>query len=162
MNDPKFRIWDKKNQKMIYVNSCKYSIIFYPKSGWELFEIPMGKSLIGVNLPSGREINFKKTELADLLGKYLLCSFDGELMQSLNLKDKDKKEIFVGDIRKGKYGYIWQILEPDFHEGPYCYRAKALRPGGKTYEFDESLLDTEYIGNIYENPDLILQGKVKA
>ena len=92
----------------------------------------------------------------------IMTGHEMEVMQSLNLQDNHGKEFYVGDIRKGKYGYLWQILEPGFHEGPYCYRAKVLKPGGKTYPFDDSFLDTKYIGNIYENPDLILQGKAKG
>ena len=64
---------------------------------------------------------------------------DFVLMQYTGLKDKNGKEIYEGDVLKGRYnGAV------EWSTSSVCY-------GGWTDFWKES----EIIGNIYENPDLI-------
>ena len=68
-------------------------------------------------------------------------------MQYTWLKDKNGKEIYEGDIVKGGWNYIWEVIyDEDFLQ----FRFKNDR------ELDYyGLNKLEIIWNIYENPDLL-------
>ena len=121
---PKFRAWDKELQTMLDV-----SLIDFKK-----------RVLVGEHWKFG-ETNF--------------MSFDEiELMQSTGLKDKNGKEVFIGDIIKCTRGCLHEVyLEKEyggtFIGGMPAVYLKGLREG---YAWTE---DEEIIGNIYENPELL-------
>lgn len=69
-------------------------------------------------------------------------------LQYTGLKDKNGKEIYSGHILKYKCNCKWEIsevpLDPiDWH---------------LIFSFGNTRVDTEIIGNIYENPELITEG----
>lgn len=82
--------------------------------------------------------------------------YDVELMQYTGLKDKNNKEIYEGDILFESFGEkYYKVI---FENGSF----KAEVEGDfEEYSFD--LIDVvaqgyEVVGNIYENPELIIGG----
>ena len=76
------------------------------------------------------------------------------LMQSTGLKDKNDKEVFVGDIIKCTRGCLHEIYIEKEYGGTYiggmpAIYLKDLREGYAWTEHEE------IIGNIYENPELL-------
>lgn len=69
------------------------------------------------------------------------------LMQYTGLKDKDGKEIFEGDIVHSEVGFSGQVI---FHHGCFGIKGGA---GISMLWMNEPLT---VIGNIYENPDLLV------
>ena len=120
---PKFRVWDKELKTMLDV-----SLIDFKKG-----------VLVGEHWEFG-ETNF--------------MSFDEiELMQSTELKDKNGKEVFVGDIIKCTRGCLHEVYLEKEYGGTYiggmpAIYLKGLRVGYAWTEHEE------IIGNIYENPEL--------
>ena len=77
-----------------------------------------------------------------------------ELMQSTGLKDKDGKEVFVGDIIKCTRGCLHEVYIEKEYGGTYfggmpAVYLKDLREGYAWTEHEE------IIGNIWEDGDLI-------
>lgn len=77
-----------------------------------------------------------------------------ELMQSTGLKDKNGKEVFVGDIIKCTRGcphevYLEKEYGGTFVGGMPAIYLKGIREG---YAWTGA---EEIMGNIYENPDLL-------
>lgn len=79
---------------------------------------------------------------------------DAILMQSTGLKDKNGKEVFVGDIIKCTRGCLHEVYIEKEYGGTYfggmpAVYLKDLREGYAWTEHEE------IIGNIYENPELL-------
>lgn len=121
---PKFRAWDKELQTMLDV-----SLIDFKKG-----------VLVGEHWKFG-ETNF--------------INFDEvELMQSTGLKDKNGKEVFVGDIIKCTRGCPHEVYLVKEYGGTYiggmpAIYLKGIREGYAWTEHEEIL------GNVYENPELL-------
>ena len=120
----KFRAWDKETQTMLDV-----SLIDFKKS-----------VLIGEHWKFGETnfINFDKVEL----------------MKSTGLKDKNGKEVFVGDIIKCTRGCPHEVYLEKEYGGTYiggmpAIYLKGIRDGYAWTDHEEIL------GNIYENPELL-------
>ncbi len=76
------------------------------------------------------------------------------LMQSTGLKDKNGKDVFVGDIIKCTRGCLHEVYIEKEYGGTYfggmpAVYLKDLREGYAWTEHEE------IIGNIYENPELL-------
>lgn len=76
------------------------------------------------------------------------------IMQSTGLKDKNGKEVFVGDIIKCTRGCPHEVYLEKEYGGTYCggmpaVYLKGLREGYAWTEHEE------IIGNVYENPELL-------
>ena len=85
---------------------------------------------------------------------YMVSAEDLVLMQSTGLKDKNGKEIFVGDIIKCTRGCLHEVYIEKEYGGTYfggmpAVYLKDLREGYAWTEHEE------IIGNIYENPELL-------
>ena len=91
-------------------------------------------------------------------------SHDLELMQSTGYKDKNGVEIFEGDLVKvsvdNGFDYLFEelsIVKPSkFHSGLVC----SLKSHEAEYRIIHAeILGYEYevVGNIYENPELLVQ-----
>jgi len=80
---------------------------------------------------------------------------DAELMQFTGLKDKNGKEIYEGDLIKLD-SFMPPVMQICFIEGAFCI---ADRNGHYTadmhYVHHAGINQSEVIGNIYENKDLV-------
>lgn len=99
-------------------------------------------------------IDTKGVRLYDDFGEYWRNFRDVELMQSTGLKDKNGKEVFVGDIIKCTRGCLHEVYIEKEYGGTYiggmpAVYLKDLREGYAWTEHEE------IIGNIYENPELL-------
>ena len=79
---------------------------------------------------------------------------DAILMQSTGLKDKNGKEVFVGDIIKCTRGCLHEVYIEKEYGGTFIGGMPAvyLKGLGEGYAWTEH---EEIIGNIYENPELL-------
>lgn len=103
------------------------------------------------NVDSLGEIGLNDSVMND----YITVSPDEiELMQSTGLKDKNGKEVFVGDIIKCTRGCPHEVYLEKEYGGTYiggmpAIYLKGIREGYAWTEHEEVL------GNIYENPELL-------
>ena len=124
---PRYRAWDKHRQKM-FAND----------------ELIIWNGNVYAN-------DSKKLTCNNLKG----WSIDDEyLMQSTGLKDKNGKEVFVGDIIKCTRRCLHEVYIEKEYGGTYiggmpAVYLKGLREGYAWTEHEE------IIGNIYENPELL-------
>lgn len=103
-------------------------------------------------------IDTEGVRLYDDFGEYWRDFRDAKLMQSTGLKDKDGKEVFVGDIIKCTRGCLHEVYIEKEYGGTYfggmpAVYLKGLREGYAWTEHEE------IIGNIYENPELLEENK---
>ena len=131
MREYKFRAWDKKKRKMIYL-SPNDTILFQN-----------GKCSVW------KENQYDETE------ECFCCETFSDVIPMLCLgrKDKNKEELYEGDIvlydDKQKFEVIWM-------QDRYC-----LRELKHKYILDGIWWElTEKIGNIHENPELLKEGSV--
>ncbi|HEW7359061.1 TPA: hypothetical protein V0573_001139 [Streptococcus pneumoniae] len=76
------------------------------------------------------------------------------IMQSTGLKDKNGKEVFIGDIVKCTRGCLHEVYLEKEYGGTYIGGMPAVYLKG----FGDGYAWTEYeeiIGNVYENPELL-------
>lgn len=117
MREIKFRAWDEDRKKMLF----DFKLENYTSDG-ETFRL---------NAPSEK----RNGDYQSLI-----------LMQYTGLKDKSGREIFEGDIVRGRYGqWIPSDLEKVFEV--FWMNHGAWFPSGD--------FKCEIIGNIYENPELL-------
>lgn len=131
---PKFRVWVKIGKRMVFSDDIL-------AIDYENEEIVTQQIYFENGLPDDRDI-------------YCYNPDDIELMQSTGLKDKNGKEVFIGDIVKCTRGCLHEVyLEKEyggtFIGGMPSIYLKGLLSG---YAWTE---DEEIIGNIYENPELL-------
>lgn len=74
---------------------------------------------------------------------------DIEIMQFTGLKDKNGQEIYEGDVVKSVYGNGYIVFE---YIG---FAIKSIGSESIDFEFPSFYLNSEIIGNIYENPELL-------
>lgn len=76
------------------------------------------------------------------------------LMQSTGLRDKNGKEVFIGDIIKCPIGCLHEVYLEKEHGGRFIGGMPAVYLKGLSegYAWTE---DEEIIGNIYENPEIL-------
>ena len=131
---PKYRAWLKTEKRMIETD--------------DLLDIDYENEVVTTQqvyfengLPNDRDLdNFVFEEI--------------KLMQSTGLKDKNGKEVFVGDIIKCTRGCLHEVYIEKEYGGTYfggmpAVYLKDLREGYAWTEHEE------IIGNIYENPELL-------
>lgn len=160
INVIKFRAWDKERKKIFQV----FEIDFKNNQVW-----------CGITQDAGNILG--GCYAGDRLKIY--CSLDkAELMQCTGLKDKNGKEIYEGDIVRfedtGEEGYEYKegydfknaarvifdeeramFTLTDFVQDDCFVENDGLQEDG----FAKVLQDCEVIGNIYENPELLKNGK---
>lgn len=125
---PKFRAWLKKEKEMIDVDE-----IHWDRGKFEFI---------------GDGITFQR--LAN----------EVELMQSTGLKDKNGKEIFEGDIIKVTNENSWlEVVSYEKEKSMFVIEEINRNfkvPSSPLYDlFNTTIFESEIIGNIYENPELL-------
>ena len=125
MRKIKFRAWDKKDKEMYH--NIQKGIKFSDLSHYTFNEF--------LGFPEG-------------MGDY----HKYEVMQFTGLHDKNKKEIYEGDIVKGDWSVINDISigEVMFYGGAFRFK-----PAGQPLEFAHYRKECEVVGNIYENPEIL-------
>lgn len=127
---PKFRVWDKINNRFVRISD---------------FVIDTDGSI--------KEIG---TELLDFGNDPSFEYMD--LMQSTGIKDKNGAEIFVGDIVKLQAGHA-SFYTVEWHEkGMFIFRYIINKDQYYTFGEVNNFLnrpDYEILGNIYTNPELL-------
>lgn len=150
----KFRAWDTKYKVMI-----------------EGFAIYDNADHLGMSLSDAEQFYTPEQIEADSDhfcggdGDWIFIMGEFELLEFTGLTDKNGKEIYEGDIIRGKNGKLWVIEWKDYG---WCINnhliadPKAKFAGPETYGFaywmrlhPEGHCDVEIIGSLYENPELI-------
>ena len=126
---PKFRVWDKARNEMNY------------------------KVMVG-NCDTDDENWTCPTIWIEERQDWLHFDDYDSIMQSTGLKDKNGKEVFVGDIIKCTRGCLHEVYIEKEYGGTYiggmpAIYLKGLREGYAWTEHEE------IIGTIYENPELL-------
>lgn len=75
-----------------------------------------------------------------------------EIMQFTGLKDKNGREIFEGDVVRTKWGGLGAV---EFVDGSFHFMFENSHVKRQVNEHEANERETEVIGNIYENPDLL-------
>ena len=124
---PKFRAWQNELGRMMLVNT----MFFFAN---ELEELELNDSIMNDNIP--------------------VYPDEIKLMQSTGLKDKNGKEVFIGDIVKCTRGCSHEVYLEKEYGGTFIGGMPAIYLKGllSGYAWTE---DEEIIGNIYENPELL-------
>ncbi|VLA07719.1 phage protein [Streptococcus pneumoniae] len=131
---PKFRVWVKIGKRMVFSDDIL-------AIDYENKEIVTQQVYFENGLPDDRDI-------------YCYDFDDIELMQSTGLKDKNGKEVFIGDIVKCTRGCLHEVYLEKEYGGTYIGGMPAVYLKG----FGDGYAWTEYeeiIGNVYENPELL-------
>lgn len=131
---PRYRAWIKTEKRMFF--SDDILVIDYENE-----EIVTQQIYFENGLPDDRDI-------------YCYDFDEIELMQSTGLKDKNGKEVFIGDIVKCTRGCLHEVYLEKEYGGTFIGGMPAVYLKG----FGDGYAWTEYeeiIGNIYENPELL-------
>lgn len=131
---PKFRVWVKIGKRMVFSDDIL-------AIDYENKKIVTQQVYFESGLAVERDI-------------YCYDFDDIELMQSTGLKDKNEKEVFVGDIIKCTKGCPHEVYLEKEYGGTFIGGMPAVYLKG----FGDGYAWTEYeeiIGNIYENPELL-------
>ncbi|WP_262081200.1 YopX family protein [Streptococcus sp. Marseille-Q5619] len=131
---PRYRAWIKTEKRM-FLSDDILNIDYENK------EIVTQQVYFKNGLPDDRDIYCYKTD-------------EIELMQSTGLKDKNGKEVFVGDIIKCTRGCPHEVYLEKEYGGTFIGGMPAvyLKDLGEGYAWTEH---EEVIGNIYENPEFL-------
>jgi len=135
MREIKFRAWLKEEKKMVNVETMDFT-----------------------------DKSMQYLEKSEIINAYLLRRVifdDVELMQYTGVKDKNGKEIYEGDIVKfikleGYGEYCDQVEYTGRIE--YCVSEFRIQPLNLRLS-DESIVEIEVVGNIYENKNLLEENK---
>jgi len=108
------------------------------------------------------ELNFHQATIASIYDDYAsgeqewdLEDFENvELMQSTGSKDKNGTEIYEGDILN-HFNKVYGVIR--LSTGTYLGRTSTI--GEQDIVLSWTSSDGELIGNIYENPELLQEGK---
>ncbi|HEU4291432.1 YopX family protein [Streptococcus pneumoniae] len=135
---PKFRVWVKIGKRMVFSDDIL-------AIDYENKEIVTQQVYFENGLPDDRDI-------------YCYDFDEIELMQSTGLKDKNGKEVFIGDIVKCTRGCLHEVYLEKEYGGTFIGGMPSIYLKGllNGYAWTE---DEEIIDNVYENPELLEDDK---
>ena len=138
MREIKFRAWDKKTKKMREVNS----IAFHNQRG--VFDHDKSNTPKVVNVWGRNPIEDKDIILHRE-------AKDVEIMQFTGLRDKNGRDIYVGDLLEEEPGYLFEVVwEAEYLKYSLKWLTKAIQyPGWNRGR------EMVIAGNIYENKELL-------
>ena len=132
----KFRAWDKEYKKML-----------------EGYKHPYGHSGLWLDIETGNLTHIQRGE------EGVECSIhkfkNVVLMQYTGRKDKNRKEIYEGNIVVTGLGDVYLVQVKNFSDGYGFHFAK----NGYLEKYIDGKDTIEIIGNIYENPELYEENK---
>lgn len=131
---PRYRAWIKTEKRMFFSDDIL-------AIDYENEEIVTQQIYFENGLPDDRDI-------------YCYNPDEIELMQSTGLKDKNGKEVFIGDIVKCTRGCLHEVYLEKKYGGTFIGGMPSIYLKGllSGYAWTE---DEEIIGNVYENPELL-------
>ncbi|HGP9035228.1 TPA: YopX family protein [Streptococcus pneumoniae] len=131
---PRYRVWIKTEKRMFFSDDIL-------AIDYENEEIVTQQIYFENGLPDDRDI-------------YCYDFDEIDLMQSTGLKDKNGKEVFVGDIIKCTRGCLHEVYIEKEYGGTFIGGMPSIYLKGllSGYAWTEH---EEIIGNIYENPELL-------
>jgi len=142
MREHKYRAWDKKTKQIVEVVAIVYSDF--------QIEGDCNDNLGDPEVDEGIWI-----KMANLIVEHRDFK-DVKLMEYIERKDVDGKEICEGDVLKDNYG---RILLVEWHK--HCFSFKAVietnffRARDISQWFENGETPPKIIGNIYKNPELV-------
>ncbi len=134
MREIRFRVWDKENKRMLYTPDFIVAPLLSTDGEYKM-----------VAMQSEKVLGLGDTNA------YLPIPAQSELIQYTEVKDKNGREIYEGDIftRAGKFFYT--VV---FYKGGF--KLKLVRGGFEDMiPLSRVAKYGEVIGNIYENPELL-------
>lgn len=131
---PRYRAWIKTEKRMFFSDDIL-------AIDYENKEIVTQQVYFENGLPDDRDI-------------YCYDFDEIELMQSTGLKDKNGKEVFIGDIVKCTRGCLHEVYLEKEYGGTFIGGMPSIYLKGllNGYAWTE---DEEIIDNVYENPELL-------
>ncbi|HEU3350837.1 TPA: hypothetical protein VVG70_001757 [Streptococcus pneumoniae] len=131
---PRYRAWIKTEKRMFFSDDIL-------AIDYENEEIVTQQVYFENGLPDDRDI-------------YCYDFDEIELMQSTGLKDKNGKEVFIGDIVKCTRGCLHEVYLEKEYGGTFIGGMPSIYLKGllNGYAWTE---DEEIIDNVYENPELL-------
>lgn len=132
----KFRAWDKK-RKLFIGNDILFCALFNPLNS-------------ALELKNGLQNPYKRTDKKNEM------EMDLEFIQFTGLKDKNGNEIWEGDIVKYTSTNFIGIVKFSTLDTPN-FRLWSIK--SDIIRDLRAFSDTEIIGNIYQNPELLNGGK---
>ena len=129
MNNIRFRAWG--GDRYYYFDNHHYTLTYNDISGWNVEVNNSGRYVCGMS--------DSKTCNDDI------CNFNLEMYTGI--KDKNSRDIYVGDIIKTDSGLVGEM---------YWYKNRVMVEfnKGKVESFPDSW-EIEVAGNIHENPELL-------
>ena len=150
----KFRVWDVENKKMLAWSDIWYSVVLLPREHLDNINKDIWFPFISLAIKSPET-------------KYVVQQFT-------DLKDKNNKEIYEGDIVKTDPNHITNLIKADensfYTKGKIMWLCQGFKVCqskiGATWLGDFAACDCcscglEIIGNVFENPELLELEDVK-